>query len=112
MESKEEKAREYAKLRYGNKGRETNNEIAKVNACTVGYIAGWVEALKSKWVNVKEKQPDPNEMVLCRMVSNEAIVSGYIYSEGRKWKVATNHDFHFEDYGDYECDYWMPIPSF
>ena len=61
---------------------------------------------------MKVKQPDPNEMVLCRMVSNEAIVSGYIYSEGRKWKVATNPDFHFEDYGDYECDYWMPIPSF
>lgn len=82
MGKKEEQAREYAKSRYGNNGYETGNEIAKVQACTVGYIAGWDEALKSQWVNVKEQQPAANELVLCRMVSNEAIVSGYIYSEG------------------------------
>lgn len=29
--------------------------------------------------NVKERQPDPNEEVICRMVSNGAFVSGYIY---------------------------------
>lgn len=112
MGKKEEQAREYAKSRYGNNGYETGNEIAKVQACTVGYIAGWDEALKSQWVNVKEQQPAANELVLCRMVSNEAIVSGYIYSEGGKWRVATLPNFEFEDYGGYECDYWMPIPSF
>jgi len=31
--------------------------------------------------NVKERQPDPNEEVICRMVSNGAFVSGYIYQE-------------------------------
>ena len=47
MSKKEEQAREYAKSRYGNNGnRETCNEIAKVQACTVGYIAGWDACLK------------------------------------------------------------------
>lgn len=41
MSKKEEQAREYAKSRYGNNGNESGNEIAKVQACTVGYIAGW-----------------------------------------------------------------------
>lgn len=61
--------------------------------------------------NVKERQPDPNEEVICRMVSNEAFVSGYIYQEDGKYKVSTSPDFHFEDYGDYECDYWFPKPK-
>jgi hypothetical protein len=46
MSNKEEQAREYAKSRYGNNGHETGNEIAKVQACTVGYIAGWDACLK------------------------------------------------------------------
>lgn len=45
--------------------------------------------------NVKERQPDPNEEVVCRMVSNGAFVSGYIYQEDEKYKVATSPDFHF-----------------
>lgn len=61
--------------------------------------------------NVKERQPDPNEEVICRMVSNGAFVSGYIFQEDGKYKVATSPDFHFEDYGDYECDYWFPKPK-
>lgn len=51
-------------------------------------------------------------MVLCRMVSNGAIVSGYIVVEaGKPPRVATSGNFEFEDYGDYECDMWMPIPD-
>lgn len=46
MGKKEEQAREYAKSRYGNNGYETGNEIAKVQACTVGYIAGWDSCMK------------------------------------------------------------------
>ena len=46
MSKKEEQAREYAKSRYGNNGCETGNEIAKVQACTVGYIAGWDACMK------------------------------------------------------------------
>ena len=46
MGKKEEQAREYAKSRYGNNGYETGNEIAKVQACTVGYIAGWDDCMK------------------------------------------------------------------
>lgn len=61
--------------------------------------------------NVKERQPDPNEEVICRMVSNGAFVSGYIYQEDGIYKVATSPDFHFEDYGGYECDYWFPKPK-
>lgn len=73
--------------------------------------AEW-QAKKSPWISVKERLPKENEMVLCRMVSNGAIVSGYIVVEaGKPPRVATSGNFEFEDYGDYECDMWMPIPD-
>ena len=78
-----------------------------------GFIAGaeW-QAKKSPWISVKERLPKENDMVLCRMVSNGAIVSGYIVGEaGKPPRVATSGNFEFEDYGDYECDMWMPIPD-
>lgn len=31
---------------------------------------------------------------------------------GRSPYVATDGGFEFEDWNDYECDMWMPIPSF
>lgn len=77
------------------------------------FIAGseW-QAKQSPWISVKERLPKENEMVLCRMVSNGAIVSGYIVVEaGKPPRVATSGNFEFEDYGDYECDMWMPIPD-
>lgn len=97
MEKKEEKAREYSK-------NITGVEFIGATEAEKAFEAGWDEALSNQWISVKEKQPEPNQMVLCRMISNEAIVSGYIYSEGCKWRVATSPDFHFEDYGDYECE--------
>lgn len=36
---------------------------------------------------------------------------GYIYKDNGKYKVATSPNFHFEDYGDYECDLYMLIPE-
>ena len=73
--------------------------------------AEW-QAKQSSWINVKERLPKENEMVLCRMVSNGAIVLGYIVVEaGKPPRVATSGNFEFEDYGDYECDMWMPIPD-
>lgn len=68
---------------------------------------------QSPWISVKERLPEQNELVLCRMVSNEAIVSGFIIPtpNGRP-RVVTLPDFEFEDYGDYVCDMWTPIPSF
>ena len=76
------------------------------------YIAGATEALASQWRSVVDELPSENEEVLCRMASNGAIVSGYIAinKEGQPI-VATNPDFHFEDYGSYECTHWMPIPE-
>ena len=77
---------------------------------TKGYEAG---TKQSPWISVKERLPEPNKLVLCRMVSNGAIVSGYIVvSPGRSPYVATDGGFEFEDWNDYECDMWMPIPSF
>lgn len=74
--------------------------------------AEWQEK-QSPWISVKERLPEPNKLVLCRMVSNGAIVSGYIVvSSGRSPYVATDGGFEFEDWNDYECDMWMPIPSF
>ena len=74
--------------------------------------AEW-QAKQSPWISVKERLPEPNKLVLCRMVSNGAIVSGYIVvSSGRSPYVATDGGFEFEDWNDYECDMWMPIPPF
>lgn len=74
--------------------------------------AEW-QSKQSPWISANERLPDPNKLVLCRMVSNGAIVSGYIVvSSGRSPYVATDGGFEFEDWNDYECDMWMPIPSF
>lgn len=78
------------------------------------FISGaeW-QSKQSPWISVNERLPDPNKIVLCRMVSNGSIVSGYIVvSPGRSPYVATDGGFEFEDWNDYECDMWMPIPSF
>lgn len=74
--------------------------------------AEW-QSKQSPWISVKERLPETNKLVLCRMVSNGAIVSGYIVvSSGRSPYVATDGGFEFEDWNGYECDMWMPIPSF
>lgn len=74
--------------------------------------AEW-QSKQSPWISVKERLPEQNKLVLCRMVSNGAIVSGYIVvSPGRSPYVATDGGFEFEDWNDYECDMWMLIPSF
>lgn len=74
--------------------------------------AEW-KSRQSPWISVEERLPEENKLVLCRMVSNGAIVSGYIVvSPGRSPYVATDGGFEFEDWNDYECDMWMPIPSF
>lgn len=74
--------------------------------------AEW-QSKQSPWISVKERLPEPNKIVLCRMVSNGAIVSGYIVvSSGRSPYVATDGGFEFEDWNGYECDMWMYIPSF
>lgn len=88
----------------------SRNENASFSAA---FRAGAEWQLKqSPWISVEEKLPAEQELVLCRMLSNGAIVSGYIYLKSCKPRVATNADFEFEDYGDYEPDIWMPIPSF
>lgn len=87
----------------------SHDEIAEA-----AFIKGaeW-QSKQSPWISVKERLPEPNKLVLCRMVSNGAIVSGYIVvSSGRSPYVATDGGFEFEDWNDYECDMWMPIPSF
>lgn len=74
--------------------------------------AEW-QSKQSPWISVNERLPEPNKIVLCRMVSNGAIVSGYIVvSPGRSPYVATDGGFEFEDWNGYECDMWMYIPSF
>ena len=68
---------------------------------------------QSPWISVKERLPDESEFVLCRMVSNEAIVGGYIFVSPDGFPcVATLPNFEFDDYGGYVCDMWMPIPKF
>lgn len=74
--------------------------------------AKW-QSKRSPWISVEERLPEEDELVLCRMVSNGAIVSGFINPiPGCQPQVSTLPDFEFEDYSDYVCDMWMPIPSF
>ena len=92
---------------------DADDYVLRKDNCREDFKAGaeWL-AKQSPWVSIKERLPKENEMVLCRMVSNGAIVSGYIVVEaGKPPRVATSGDFEFEDYGDYECDMWMPIPD-
>lgn len=92
---------------------DADDYVLRKDNCREDFKAGaeWL-AKQSPWVSIKERLPKENEMVLCRMVSNGAIVSGYIVVEaGKAPRVATSGDFEFEDYGDYECDMWMPIPD-
>ena len=87
-------------------------DLAKFGEINFIQGAEW-QSKQSPWISVKERLPDPNKIVLCRMVSNGAIVSGYIVvSSGRSPYVATDGGFEFEDWNGYECDMWMPIPSF
>lgn len=84
------------------------------NGLTKGFRSGaeW-HAKQSPWISVEERLPKGNELVLCRMVSNGAIVSGFINTiPGCQPQVSTSPDFEFEDYSDYVCDMWMPIPTF
>lgn len=80
---------------------------------TNAFVAGaaW-QAKQSPWISVEDRLPDENQMVLCQMQSNNAIVSAYIYkNEKGKPQVATSPSFEFEDYQDYEPSRWMPIPE-
>lgn len=87
-------------------------DLAKFGEINFVKGAEW-QSKQSPWISVKERLPEPNKLVLCRMVSNGAIVSGYIVvSSGRSPYVATDGGFEFEDWNDYECDMWMYIPSF
>ena len=87
-------------------------DLAKFGEINFVQGAEW-QSKQSPWISVKERLPEPNKLVLCRMVSNGAIVSGYIVvSSGRSPYVATDGGFEFEDWNDYKCDMWMPIPSF
>ena len=90
----------------------SGKDLAKFGEMNFVQGAEW-KSKQSLWISVKERLPEQNELVLCRMVSNEAIVSGFIIPmpSGRP-RVVTLSDFEFEDYGDYVCDMWAPIPSF
>lgn len=105
---------------------QTHFEICDAEGTINGFINGmhkqsyesfkagaqW-QSKQSPWISVNERLPEPNKLVLCRMVSNGAIVSGYIVvSTGRSPYVATDGGFEFEDWNGYECDMWMYIPSF
>lgn len=86
-------------------------DLAKFGEINFVQGAEW-QSKQSPWISVKERLPE-KQACLCRMVSNGAIVSGYIVvSPGRSPYVATDGGFEFEDWNDYECDMWMPIPSF
>lgn len=112
----EEAEKEYAKSVIDSFG--TNGVPSSISAIkgmiALGFKSGaeW-HARQSPWISVEERLPEDNELVLCRMVSNGTIVSGFIIPtpSGRP-RVVTLPDFEFEDYGDYVCDMWSPIPSF
>ena len=64
---------------------------------------------KLRMVPVEEDLPLESMCVLCRMKSNGQIVSGYLFKNNGKVCVATDPNFHFEDYGDYEATHWFPL---
>lgn len=110
--NKKEKAFEYAKMRYGNNGNETQNEMAKMIACRVGYEAGWDEALKNQWIKVKDKLPDVDISVLV-LTSNKKVSMSKRYQP----KDCKGNDVGLVCWsGSYafvnSIVAWMPIPPF
>ena len=49
-------------------------DLAKFGEMNFVQGAEW-QSKQSPWISVKERLPEPNKLVLCRMVSNGAIVS-------------------------------------
>lgn len=93
---------------------DADNYVSRHSDCMEDFQCGYnCRKEESPWISVKERLPDESEFVLCRMVSNEAIVGGYIFvSPDGLPCVATLPNFEFDDYGGYVCDMWMPIPKF
>ncbi|WP_052332487.1 DUF551 domain-containing protein [Bacteroides neonati] len=86
---------------------------SKLECFRIGFKEGaqW-QAKQSPWISVDERLPDENQMVLCQMKSNNAIVSAYIYKNGEgNPQTATSPLFEFEDYQGYEPIRWMSIPE-
>lgn len=109
MTKLEEKARECAS--------EIKDKYVTLNGLTINDVCKWVEETyidaateALRWRDVNVELPDENAKVLCKMKSNNEIVSGYIYFDG-KYKIATDPDFHFEDYGEYEVGEWRPVET-
>lgn len=93
---------------------DADNYVSRHADCMEDFQCGYNYCKEqSPWISVKECLPDESEFVLCRMVSNEAIVGGYIFvSPDGLPCVATLPNFEFDDYGGYVCDMWMPMPKF
>lgn len=110
----EDRAEAYRKDMFaldGDQVRFDSIDIGSARYAAFKAGAEW-QANQSPWISVKDRLPDNNEMVLCRMKSNNAIVSGYIMKRlGHKPEVLTAPDFHFEDLLYYEPEAWMPIPE-
>ena len=75
----EEAAMDFANYESNNLDKlpfKVKNVVDYDNGLTRGFKAGaeW-QAKQSPWISVKERLPEQNELVLCRMVSNEAIVT-------------------------------------
>ena len=62
-----------------------------------------------RMIPVEERLPLESLRVLCRMKSNGQIVSGYLCRKDGKVCVATDPNFEFEDYGNYEATHWFPL---
>lgn len=80
-----------------------------------GFNVGFEVGVKTcsgaplRMIPVEERLPLESMCVLCRMKSNGQIVSGYLFKNDGKVCVATDPNFHFEDYGDYEATHWFPL---
>lgn len=115
-QTSKEAAKEFAKSvidSFGRRGVPSGiSDIKEMIALGFENGAEWQEK-QSPWISVEERLPEDSKLVLCRMVSNGAIVSGFIIpTPSGQPRVVTLPDFEFEDYGNYVCDMWMPIPSF
>lgn len=109
--TKEERAIEYAKARYGNNGKETQNEIAKVIACRVGYEAGWDEAIQNLWIDVRDRLPKKNEKVLVLFKYEGMLrIDTDVYFGESFYKIYDKK--HGWSFGGNKILAWMPIPPF
>ena len=89
MKKLEEAAKEYMNIPPVKAAIKCGDVEDLVSHIKVAYRNGFQDGQANQWISVEDEMPSFEDEVLCVMESNEAVVSGFIFKDGDKAKVAT-----------------------